>query len=237
MRWRYNTRQMVSMVAPAPAHPAATLALLRDGSAGLETLLLRRNEKLAFHGGAWVFPGGRIDAEDYTAAGDSDDVIAAGRYAAVREAREEAGVTISLADLRLISRWVTPQEAPKRFDALFFLARAGDDPVTVDGGEIHEHRWLRPEEALALHRPGQFDLAPPTFVTLTQLARHRNVAEVFAAAPTDALELFIPQLRVTPAGACCLYAGDVSYDGWDLDIPGPRHRLLITEAGWCYQRG
>lgn len=212
------------------------MALLRETPSGFETLLLRRNEKLAFHGGAWVFPGGRIDAEDYAAAGDPNDVVAAGRYAAVREVQEEAALRISLTDLRLISRWVTPQEAPKRFDALFFLACAGDDPVQVDGGEIHEHRWLRPGEALALHRPGEFDLAPPTFVTLTRLARHRTLAEVFAAVPADTLELFVPQLRVTPEGACCLYAGDAAYGGWDLDVPGPRHRLLITEAGWCYQR-
>jgi 8-oxo-dGTP pyrophosphatase MutT (NUDIX family) len=51
-----------------PAIPAATVVLLRDAAGGLETLMLRRNSKLAFAGGAWVFPGGRIDPEDYPAA-------------------------------------------------------------------------------------------------------------------------------------------------------------------------
>ena len=32
-------------------------------TAGLEVLLAKRSSKLAFHGGAWVFPGGRIDPE------------------------------------------------------------------------------------------------------------------------------------------------------------------------------
>lgn len=36
---------------------AGTAVILRDGPEGLETLLLRRNAKLAFAGGAWVFPG------------------------------------------------------------------------------------------------------------------------------------------------------------------------------------
>ncbi len=40
---------------------AATAVLLRNSEQGLETLLLRRNAKLAFAGGAWVFPGGAID--------------------------------------------------------------------------------------------------------------------------------------------------------------------------------
>ena len=47
-----------------PPVPAATVILLRDGPDGLETLMLRRNSKLAFVGGMWVFPGGRVDPED-----------------------------------------------------------------------------------------------------------------------------------------------------------------------------
>ena len=43
------------------AIPAATVVLLRDGADGVETLMLRRDVNLAFAGGAWVFPGGRLD--------------------------------------------------------------------------------------------------------------------------------------------------------------------------------
>jgi hypothetical protein len=154
----------------------------------------------------------------------------------VREAWEEAGVRIVHADLQLFSRWITPEEAPKRFDTLFFVAPANTDEVRVDGGEIHEHRWIRPHDALALHSPGEFDLPPPTFVTLTQLAAHHTVADILAAMPHLALPPFVPLLRVTAEGACCLYPGDVAYEGGELDLPGSRHRLLITEAGWCYQR-
>jgi len=219
-----------------PAHPAATVVLVRDSQQGCEALLVRRNVELSFHGGSWVFPGGRIDPEDYAAAGDPSDMFAAARYAAVREAWEEAGVQIAHAELRLFSRWITPEEAPKRFDTLFFVVPAGTDEVRVDGGEIHEHRWLRPDEALARHCPGEFDLPPPTFVTLTQLAAHRTVADILAAVPTVSQQPFIPQLRLTVEGACCVYPGDVAYEGGDLDLPGPRHRLLISESGWCYQR-
>jgi len=221
---------------PVPAHPAATVVLVRDRPHGCETLLVRRNTQLSFHGGSWVFPGGRIDAEDYAAAGDCGDIVAAGRQAAVREAWEEAGLQIAHADLRLLSRWITPAEAPKRFDTLFFVARATTEEVRIDGSEIHDHRWMRPADALAMHCPGEFDLPPPTFVTLTQLAAQRTVADVLAAIPARALPPFVPQMRVMPEGACCLYPGDVAYDGYDLDVAGPRHRLLIMESGWCYQR-
>lgn len=220
---------------PVIAHPAATVVLLREGENGCEALLVRRNAQLAFHGGAWVFPGGRIDPEDYTAAG-GQDIIAAGRHAAVREAWEEAGVRITHTDLRLFSRWVTPEEAPKRFDTLFFVARAANDRVRVDGGEIHEHRWLRPQEALALRRPGEFDLPPPTFVTLCQLAPHRSVAEVLAAPPPGPLDPFVPRLHLVPEGACSVYPGDIAYEQGDIHLPGPRHRLWMIESGWQYER-
>ena len=45
-----------------PVH-AATVILLRDTGRGPETLMLRRNSKIAF-GGMWVFPGGRVDPAD-----------------------------------------------------------------------------------------------------------------------------------------------------------------------------
>jgi 8-oxo-dGTP pyrophosphatase MutT (NUDIX family) len=220
---------------PAIAHPAATVVLLREAQNGWEVLLVRRNAQLSFHGGAWVFPGGRIDPEDYAAAGDPLDIIAAGRHAAVREAWEEAGIKIGPADLRLFSRWVTPEQAPKRFDTLFFVARAGGERVRVDGGEIHEHRWLQPQEALALRQPGEFDLPPPTFVTLCQLAEHRTVADVLAAPPPGPLDPFVPRLHLVPEGACSVYPGDIAYESGDISVPGPRHRLWMTDSGWRYE--
>src|SRR5262245_22559858 len=121
---------------PAIAHPAATVVLLRNGPTGLEILMVQRNAQLAFHGGAWVFPGGRLDPEDYSGR-RPDDVIDAARNAAVREAKEEAGVAVSSERLVLFSRWVTPEPVPKRFDTWFFAAPCESGDVCVDGGEIH----------------------------------------------------------------------------------------------------
>src|SRR5256885_9422893 len=43
---------------------AATLVLARDGAAGLEVFMLQRTAQAAFLGGAYVFPGGALDAAD-----------------------------------------------------------------------------------------------------------------------------------------------------------------------------
>ncbi len=44
--------------------PAATVMVVRDGSGGIETFMLRRRLELAFAPGAHVFPGGALDDED-----------------------------------------------------------------------------------------------------------------------------------------------------------------------------
>src|SRR5919109_5321247 len=78
---------------------AATVILLRGGAERLEVLLVRRNPAARFMGGAWVFPGGAVDArEDRRAAG-------------VREVAEEAGVELPGPDAPVaFSRWITPPQ-------------------------------------------------------------------------------------------------------------------------------
>lgn len=49
---------------PVVPAPAATAVLLRQGEAGPEALLLRRNRSSGFVPGAYVFPGGRVDDAD-----------------------------------------------------------------------------------------------------------------------------------------------------------------------------
>ncbi|MGZ5737822.1 MAG: hypothetical protein ACXWIS_18185, partial [Burkholderiales bacterium] len=51
--------------------PAATVMLLRDGDDGMEVFMIVRHHKSDVHAGALVFPGGRVDAEDYELAVDA----------------------------------------------------------------------------------------------------------------------------------------------------------------------
>jgi 8-oxo-dGTP pyrophosphatase MutT (NUDIX family) len=217
----------------AVAHPAATVVLVRDGQRGCEVLLVRRNAQLSFHGGAWVFPGGRVDPADSEGAADE---VAAARRAAVREAREEAGLDLEPTQLVLVSRWVTPVQLPKRFDTWFFAGPGTDAPIAVDGGEIHDHRWMTTGEALASQRAGEIELPPPTFVTITELAPYARAADALAALARGGAPLFEPRLMPVEGGAVTLYAGDAGYPDLELERPGPRHRLWMVESGWRYER-
>ena len=217
------------------AHPAATVVLLRQHGDRCEVLLVQRSARLSFHGGAWVFPGGRLDAADYV--GSGADVTAAARRAAVREAREEAGVVLRADELVLVSRWITPAPLPKRFDTWFFAGLGDDSPIEVDGGEIHDHRWITPDAALAAQQSGAIELPPPTFVTITCLAACRSAADALVGFARGPVETFEPRLYPVEGGAVSLYAGDVAYADGELDRPGARHRLWMREAGWQYERG
>ena len=78
----------------SPAIPAASLIIVRERPGGApELLMVERSQGMAFAGGALVFPGGRIDAEDRELA-DSDE--AAARVACIRESIEETAVPIGI---------------------------------------------------------------------------------------------------------------------------------------------
>jgi 8-oxo-dGTP pyrophosphatase MutT (NUDIX family) len=218
------------------AAPAATVVVLRDGESSLEVLLARRSSKLEFHGGAWVFPGGRIDPDDY---GDApDDLEAAARRAAAREAMEEAGVEVSPATRVHVSNWTTPEISPKRFATWFFAGPVIGGTAVADGGETEALQWFRPEDALAAHAAGEIELAPPQYVTLLELAAHVSVEDALAAIDAASSIDFTPRFHFTEGGgALCIYAEDVAYDDvTQLDAPGRRHRLHLENGGWRYER-
>ncbi len=218
---------------PAPLIPAATVVVVRDTPDGLETLMMRRSSKLSFVGGMWVFPGGRVDDGDYPA-GRPDDILAASRTAAVREAAEEADLAIDPANLVPYSHWVPPPSIPKRFATWFFLAPAPAGVVTVDGGEIKEHAWWRPSDTLDRHAAGDIEIVPPTFITLRELAGHATVDYALAAARTRSSDIPRYATRITMDGGTpvSLWHGDAGYDTSDAGVPGPRHRLTMAKSGW-----
>jgi 8-oxo-dGTP pyrophosphatase MutT (NUDIX family) len=80
---------------PAPPRPSATVVMLRDGGSGLEVFLIKRHGLSDVLGGAYVFPGGKVDAEDRELAPRLDRPAAA-LHAALGEPELEAGEAAAL---------------------------------------------------------------------------------------------------------------------------------------------
>ncbi len=224
-RWAESKRE------GTPPRPAATVVLVRDGEAGIETLMLRRNSRIAF-GDMWVFPGGRVDPEDRA----GRDELGGARSAAVRESLEEAGLRLDERDLVPFSHWTPPAITPRRYFTWFFIARAPESAVSIDGGEIHEHARMRPGDALARRDAGEIELAPPTFVTLYELAQCAGVESALALARAREPERFQTAIGRVESGAVAMWHGDAGYEDAAPDRPGPRHRLWMLDEGWRYER-
>ena len=97
-------------VAPAPSRDAATVVVARAAGHGVEILMLKRPGSMAFAAGAYVFPGGSVDAADADPdtgwhgpspaefgdlLGAAPELARALVVAAVRETFEESGVLLA----------------------------------------------------------------------------------------------------------------------------------------------
>ncbi len=236
-KWIEERRANAGKIQPTvEAAPAATVVLLRDREDGIEVLLARRSSQLAFHGGAWVFPGGRIDPGDYADA--PGDLVAAARRGAAREAKEEAGLDVDPDVLVHLSNWTTPEISPKRFATWFFVGPVAGGIEVADGSETDAVKWFRPADALAARAAGDIELAPPQYVTLLDLQVYVTVDDALAGVAASEPIDYTPRFHfIDGGGAICVYEEDVAYhDVGLLDAPGPRHRLYLGKDSWEYVR-
>jgi 8-oxo-dGTP pyrophosphatase MutT (NUDIX family) len=185
---------------------AATVMLLRGGTGGLEVLLVRRTPRARFMAGAWVFPGGAVDPGD----GEGQAGL---RAAAIREAREEAGIDLGAdGDLIAFSNWITPAEVKIRFDTWFYLAAmpAGQEPE-VDGQEIVDARWLAPADALTAAEREEMSIVFPTVKHLERIAPYESAAALLEDARGLTVEPVQPRVIGTLEQARLVLPGEPGY--------------------------
>jgi len=184
--------------------------------------MTRRSASASFLPGAYVFPGGGIDAADAMCHAvaqrrpTQSDLHLTQAIAAIRESFEELGVLLAhradgtavdqtdIAQLQrsapfaaqcqalglklaahemfVLAHWLGDRDLPKRFDVPFLVARMpeGQTPV-ADESEQFEPVWVRPAEALARHKAGNFFLIYPTIRTLERLQAYADVEAVLQA--------------------------------------------------------
>lgn len=215
------------------ARPASTVIVLREGDP-FEILMVRRNDRVAFMAGSFVFPGGRVDDSDERQPGEE----VAHRAAAVRELQEEANVTITVNDLVPFAHWVTPEIETRRFDTLFFLARMpAGQTARHDEGETTALEWLSPREAIGRFQRRELLLPPPTFTSIRQLAPRSSIDDVMAWAKTRPMVRVMPGFFKNGDEVTLTLPGDPLYPtiaGWE--IPEETRFVLEEGARWAPRR-
>ena len=187
--------------------PAATVIVLRGGEGGLEILLVKRNPEARFMGGAWVFPGGAVDRSE----GEGEQAL---RAAAIRELKEEAGITLGDPDeLVPFSRWITPPQVKIRFDTWFYLAPMPDGvEAKADGHEVVDARWYEPLAALEAGRRGELLLVFPTIKHLEQLSPFASATELLEHARSREIRPVQPHVVLSGEQARVVLPGEPGYE-------------------------
>lgn len=181
---------------------------------------------------------------------DPTDIACSARFETHREAMLTAGMTfedlvrseglsLTTHELEYFARWITPANAPRRYDARFFVARLppGQQPLH-DRREITATEWFAPAAAIARAQAGAIVLAPPTLRTLEELRELGSIEKVVRAARQRDTTPITPKF-VTVAGCpTILYPGDADYpravpgESMTESCAGPRDRLVMEGAGW-----
>ena len=156
--------------------------------------------------------GAAPDAIDRTRAAVHAD---AGRFV---EALAANGLSLDLAEMDEVARFITPMGPPRRFDTRFFIARAPENQVAKhDEEEVVEHRWISPAAAIDQWRRDEFPLMSVTHRMLACLGRYQSAADVIAAAAERR-----PQQRVRvndPDGAYeVVLPGEPGYETAEVEI-------------------
>lgn len=200
--------------------------LARDFDGQLEVLLLRRNKALKFAAGFWVFPGGKIEAEELE---KSENDLEAAKIAAVRETKEEANLDVLPEELIFFSHWTTPVIEPRRYATWFFFGEVNEESsnVTIDDSEIKEHIWLHPQAALNKMKEGKIGMMPPTIVSLQIIRKCLTVAEAKEKLVEHPPVFTLPVLKLIDGKMVCMYEGDAGYESADPGKVGARHRMIL----------
>jgi 8-oxo-dGTP pyrophosphatase MutT (NUDIX family) len=226
--------------------PAATVVVARPSSREtFDILMVRRNDNAAFMGGAYVFPGGRVDATDEASAAATPSPVSARfvdltplreqvfRQAAVRELREEASVVVNPDALVPFAHWVTPEVETRRYDTRFFLVEmpVGQE-ARHDQDETTDLLWVSPHDAIVKCLAHEIMLPPPTWTTLKQFARFSSLTTALAWANSLRIVRVQPAFLRDEQRTMLTLPGDPSHpplDGWE--VPEDT-RFLLREGRW-----
>lgn len=134
--------------------------------------------------------------------------------------------------LAYFAHWVTPEIETRRFDTRFFIARAPEGQTPIhDEGETSHSEWVTPSAAIERCRAGLIALPPPTWTTLSMLARFGSIDAVFDWAQRKPVPRVQPRFEKRGERTFLFYPGDPMYppvEGFDA----AETRFVLEDRRW-----
>jgi len=128
-------------------------------------------------------------------------------------------LVLDLSTTHFVDHWITPMGENRRFDTRFFLTEAPSDQDPLhDDKETVDSLWVRPSDALEMHRERELMMMPPTVANLRFLLQHETADDALAAgASMERPVCTLPKLRRSGEGRIVGIAmpTDSDYDSLD----------------------
>ena len=204
-----------------PPRDAASVVMLRDGTTGLEVLLMRRHTDSAVLGGAYVFPGGKVDAAD----------TAPGMLARLDRSPAELHARLgepALSPIQAAAFFVAAAREAAEESGLLLLQR-GDDEVALHSTDAcAQLRAGEPLAALLAAHGARLDtdaLAPwSRWITPRRpsVMNKRFDTRFFLAAAPPAQQTQIDDFEVTEARWLTPRTAITQYQGGQIDLAPPQ---------------
>lgn len=141
---------------------------------------------------------------------------------------------LRLHDVAALSRWITPEAEPRRFDTRFFVAKApADQSAAHDARETTEHAWLTPKEAVARMERGEIQLPPPTLKTLLDLAELPSADAVLDYARSRSAPCVAPLLQEVDGLLTIVLPGDPLHPETGRAFAGSTRIVLENGRFWA----
>ncbi|MCB9743071.1 MAG: NUDIX domain-containing protein [Alphaproteobacteria bacterium] len=149
---------------------------------------------------------------------------------------QERGWVLDLDRLRYWAWWITPEAEARRYDTRFFIAKVeGGDEARHDEHETVQSAWWTVAGTLARFEAGEVQLAPPTYITLLQLAPYATVDAALDAAGSRQVVPIMPRGQMEPDGALTvLLPGDPAFPS-EHPVEGPT-RITLRKGRWFVHR-
>jgi len=129
------------------------------------------------------------------------------------ELLDDSGLGLDLTALTPLARWLPNFHVTRRFDTLFFIARApaGDWQPSVIAGECSGAHWLTAADALERARSGDARLIFPTRRNLERLALHSSFEAMRADAEAHPIEPITPWVEEFSGDKFITIPADLGY--------------------------